>query len=48
LLYNFSDYTMPWKEPAAYKLHWDFLLQEMEWMAIDFKEEFKLKRSLAY
>lgn len=34
-------------EPARNKVHWDFLLAEMAWLANDFKEERKFKTALA-
>lgn len=29
--------------PAKPKLHWDYVLDEMQWMAIDFRQELRLK-----
>lgn len=34
-------------EPSRNKTHWDFLLQEMDWLAKDFKEEREWKRQQA-
>lgn len=28
----------PHKEPARPTVHWDFMLKEMRWMAVDFTE----------
>lgn len=28
----------PFKEPARPMSHWDFVLKEMQWMAVDFTE----------
>ncbi len=44
----FADYMPKEDEPPAFKYHRDWLHQEMNWMAIDFQEEKKLKKSLAY
>lgn len=35
----------PFRQPDRRKTHWDTLLQEMKWMATDFREERKWKRS---
>ncbi|KNC69844.1 hypothetical protein SARC_17637, partial [Sphaeroforma arctica JP610] len=34
-------------EPPRFETHWDFLLKEMGWMAVDFYEERKWKRAVA-
>eukprot|EP01116_Phalansterium_solitarium_P012615 TRINITY_DN2906_c0_g2_i3.p1 TRINITY_DN2906_c0_g2~~TRINITY_DN2906_c0_g2_i3.p1 ORF type:complete len:931 (-),score=368.23 TRINITY_DN2906_c0_g2_i3:64-2856(-) len=34
-------------EPGRSKVHWDFVLAEMQWLANDFKEERKFKQALA-
>lgn len=34
-------------DPPRNKTHWDYLLEEMQWMAIDFEQERKWKRSAA-
>merc|ERR1711994_1237101 len=34
-------------EPPRNKVHWDYLLDEMKWMANDFKKEHKWKKTLA-
>lgn len=31
------------KEPERYKTHWDYLLEEMQWLAVDFASERKWK-----
>lgn len=36
------------KGPGRAKVHWDILLDEMEWMRNDFKEERKLKTTICY
>lgn len=36
------------KPPATYKAHWDYLLEEMTWMATDFKQETRWKVASAY
>ncbi|KAL3160719.1 hypothetical protein ABBQ32_010629 [Trebouxia sp. C0010 RCD-2024] len=37
----------PFKEPARTMSHWDFVLKEMQWMAVDFTEERHWKRAMA-
>ncbi|CRL07325.1 CLUMA_CG020304, isoform A [Clunio marinus] len=34
-------------EPQRYKVHWDFLLEEMQWLATDFANERKWKKAAA-
>jgi E1A-binding protein p400 len=34
-------------EPQRYKTHWDFLLEEMQWLAADFASERKWKKAAA-
>lgn len=34
-------------EPARHKAHWDFLLEEMQWLAADFANERKWKKAAA-
>lgn len=34
-------------EPARNKTHWDFLLEEVRWMHMDFQQERRFKRILA-
>lgn len=34
-------------EPARHKVHWDFLLEEMQWLATDFANERKWKKAAA-
>ncbi|KAL3139308.1 hypothetical protein ABBQ38_003646 [Trebouxia sp. C0009 RCD-2024] len=36
----------PFKEPARTMSHWDFVLKEMQWMAVDFTEEKDLAEML--
>lgn len=33
--------------PPRNKTHWDYLLEEMRWMAIDFRQERTFKRQAA-
>lgn len=33
------------QEPARNKAHWDYLLEEMQWLAADFAQERKWKRA---
>jgi hypothetical protein len=44
----FADYTPKLDEPTVYKYHRDWMLQEMNWMSIDFQEEKKLKKALLF
>lgn len=34
-------------EPSRQKAHWDYLLEEMQWLAVDFAQERKWKKSAA-
>ncbi len=34
-------------EPSRHKMHWDYLLEEMEWLSNDFRMERKWKVALA-
>jgi len=36
------------RPPATHKAHWDYLLEEMTWMATDFKQETRWKAAAAY
>lgn len=36
------------RPPATHKAHWDYLLDEMRWMAVDFKQETRWKIASAY
>ena len=45
---SFQDYTPKHPEPPHYKAHHDFMMDEMEYMAIDFDEEHKYKKAMAY
>jgi len=36
-----------WVDPPRNKTHWDYVIEEMTWMANDFKEERKWKMALA-
>lgn len=36
------------RPPATHKAHWDYLLEEMTWMATDFKQERRWKVATAY
>ena len=33
------------QEPARSKAHWDYLLEEMQWLATDFAQERKWKKA---
>jgi len=35
------------QEPPRNKTHWDYLLEEMRWLAADFAQERKWKRAAA-
>ena len=35
------------REPPQLKTHWDYLLDEAQWMAVDFHQEIKWKRAAA-
>ena len=45
---SFQDYTPKHPEPPRIKAHRDFMLDEIEYMSIDFEEERKFKISMAY
>ncbi|CAI2384386.1 unnamed protein product [Moneuplotes crassus] len=42
-----EPYKAKHQEPSRVKTHWDYVLDEVEYMYIDFKEELKFKKSLA-
>lgn len=35
------------QEPPRYKTHWDYLLDEMQWLAADFSQERRWKKAAA-
>lgn len=35
------------QEPSRHKSHWDYVLDEMQWMAVDFAQERRWKMSCA-
>ena len=35
------------QEPPRTKAHWDYLLEEMQWLAADFQQERKWKKTAA-
>ena len=35
------------QEPPRPKTHWDYLLEEMQWLAADFQQERKWKKTCA-
>lgn len=41
-----DPYMKKHEEPERVKTHWDFMLDEVEYMNIDFREERKLKKAL--
>jgi len=45
--YAFENCVLQIQEPPRNKTHWDYLLEEMRWLAADFAQERKWKRAAA-